>query len=259
MKHGLGRCQECRHPTSVLAGTVFPDAKLPLATWFTARWYATSQKNGASARGLQRVLGLGRHRTARAMLHKLRRAMVRRGRDRLQGVVEVDETDWGGVETGGATGRLTLRKVVVAVAAQQDGPGIGRMRLRCPPAVNRQTLHGFPGPSVEPGSTVIPDEFNADRELAGYPHVRAIQRRPSEGEHYPPRVHRVMSLPKRWLMGTHQGSVGREHLDDYLNEFTFRFNRRKSASRGKLFYRLAQPAVPVEPAPYASLLKNHKR
>jgi transposase-like protein len=258
MKRGLWLCQDCRHQTSVLAGTVFQDTKLPLATWFAAMWYVTSQKNGVSALGLQRVLGLGSYRTAWAMLHKLRRAMVRPGRDRLQGVVEVDETYWGGVETGGATGRLTLRKVIVAVAAQQDGQGIGRIRLRCLPDVNRPTLHGFIGQAVEPGSTVITDGFNAYRELAGYNHIRAIQRRQTEGEHYLPRVHRVMSLLKRWLMGTHQGSVGREHLDDYLNEFTFRFNRRKSASRGKLFYRLAQQAVQVEPAPYASLLKNHK-
>ena len=258
MKNGLWLCQDCRHQNSVLAGTVFQDTKLPLATWFTAMWHVTSQKNGVRALGLQRVLGLGSYRTAWAMLHKLRRAMVRPGRDRLQGVVEVDETYWGGVETGGATGRLTLRKVIVAVAAQQDGRGIGRIRLQCLPDVNRQTLHGFIGQTVEPGSTVITDGFNAYRELAGYNHIRAIQRRQTEGEHYLPRVHRVMSLLKRWLMGTHQGSVGREHLDDYLNEFTFRFNRRKSASRGKLFYRLAQQAVQVEPTPYASLVKNHK-
>jgi hypothetical protein len=104
MKRGLWLCQDCRHQTSVLAGTVFQDTKLPLAIWFTAMWYVTSQKNGVSALGLQRVLGLGSYRSSWAMLHKLRRAMVRPGRDRLQGVVEVDETYWSGAETGGATG-----------------------------------------------------------------------------------------------------------------------------------------------------------
>lgn len=259
MKHGLWLCRDCRHQTSVLAGTVFQDTKLPLATWFAAMWYVTSQKNGVSALGLQRVLGLGSYRTAWASLHKLRRAMVRPGRDRLQGVVEVDEAYWGGEETGGATGRLTLRKAIIAVAAQQDGKGIGRIRLRRVPDLSRQTLHGFIAQVVEPGSTVVTDGLNAYRELEGYTHAREIQRRQSEGEHLLPRVHRVVSLLKRWVLGTHQGSVGHEHLDDYLNEFTFRFNRRKSASRGKLFYRLAQQAVQIDPAPYTSLRKNHKR
>lgn len=258
MKRGLWLCQDCRHQTSVLAGTVFQDTKLPLTLWFRAMWQVTSQKNGLSALGLQRVLGLGSYRTAWAMLHKLRRAMVRPGRDRLQGVVEVDETYWGGLETGGPTGRLTIRKTIVAVAAQRDGAGIGRIRLACLSDVQRQTLHQFIARNIEPGSTVITDGFNAYRELAGYTHIRAIQRRQSAEERYLPRVHRVVSLLKRWLLGTHQGSVGREHLEDYLDEFTFRFNRRKSASRGKLFYRLAQQAMQVEPTPYASLVKKHK-
>jgi transposase-like protein len=258
MKRSLWLCQDCRHQTSVLAGTVFQDTKLPLTLWFRAMWQVTSQKNGLSALGLQRVLGLGSYRTAWAMLHKLRRAMVRPGRDRMQGIVEVDETYWGGLETGGPTGRLTVRKTIVAVAAQRDGQGIGRIRLGCLPDVQRQTLHQFIAQNVKLGSTVITDGFNAYRQLTGYTHIRSIQRRQSAKERYLPRVHRVMSLLKRWLLGTHQGSVGPEHLEDYLNEFTFRFNRRKSASRGKLFYRLAQQAMQVEPAPYASLVKNHK-
>ena len=257
MQRGLWLCQACRHQTSVLAGTMFQDTKLPLTVWFTAMWYMTSQKNGVSALGLQRVLGLGSYRTAWLMLHKLRRAMVRPGRERLQGTVEVDVAYWGGAETGGATGRLTLRKTIIAVAAEQAEHGMGRIRMRCLPDVSRQQLHGFIGESIAPGSTVITDGFNAYRELVGYTHQRTVQRRQTDGERCLPCVHRVISLCKRWLLGTHQGAVGQEHLDDYLNEFTFRFNRRTSTSRGKLFYRLAQQAVQVEPAPYASMRKNH--
>lgn len=251
MRGNLWLCGNCRHQASVTAGTIFQDSHLPLTTWFRAMWFVTSQKNGVSALGLQRVLGLGSYKTAWALLHKLRRAMVRPGRDRLRGVVEVDETYWGAREAGVA-GRLTFDKALIIVAAQEDGAGIGRIRLRRIPDFNRKTLHGFIGESVEPGSTVRTDGLNAYRELAGYIHDRQVQRK-AEDEHLLPLVHRVVSLLKRWLMGTHQGAVGPDHLDDYLNEFTFRFNRRKSASRGKLFCRLAQQAVQVEPVTIASL------
>jgi transposase-like protein len=216
-------------------------------------WEITSRKNGVSALGLQRVLGLGSYETAWALLHKLRRAMVRPGRDRLRGVVEVDEAYWGGKETGGATGRLMYDKARIIVAAEEDGPGIGRIRLRSIPDFNRATLHGFIAEAIEPGSTVRTDGLNAYRELKGYVHDRQGQLRQTEGEHLLPRAHRVVSLLKRWLLGTHQGAVSKEHLEEYLNEFTFRFNRRKSVSRGKLFYRLVQQAVQIEPTTLASL------
>jgi transposase-like protein len=256
MQGNLWLCAHCRHQASVTAGTIFQDSHLPLTTWFRAMWYVTSQKNGVSALGLQRVLGLGSYKTAWALLHKLRRAMVRPWRDRLRGLVEVDETYWGGKETGVA-GRLTHDKALIIVAAEEDGQGIGRVRLRHIPDFNRQTLHGFIAESVEPGSTVRTDGLNAYRDLEGYVHDRQVQRK-AEGEHLLPRVHRVVSLLKRWLLGTHQGAVGQEHLDDYLNEFTFRFNRRKSASRGKLFYRLTQQAVQVEPVTFAALRRTTK-
>lgn len=256
MRGNLWLCADCRHQASVTAGTIFQDSHLPLTTWFRAMWFVTSQKNGVSALGLQRVLGLGSYKTAWALLHKLRRAMVRPGRERLRGLVEVDETYWGGKETGVA-GRLTHDKALIIVAAEEDGQGIGRVRLRRIPDFNRQTLHGFIAESVEPGSTVRTDGLNAYRELQGYVHDRQVQRK-AEDEHLLPRVHRVVSLLKRWLLGTHQGAVGHEHLDDYLNEFTFRFNRRKSASRGKLFYRLTQQAVQVEPVTVTSLRRTTK-
>jgi len=247
-------CDHCRYEMSVTAGTIFQDSHLPLTLWFRAMWQITSQKNGISALGLQRVLGLGSYKTAWAMLHKLRRAMIRPGRDQLAGVVEVDEAYWGGEETG-ATGRQTELKTRIIVAAEEDGNGIGRIRLRTIPDVSRASLHGFIRQAVAPGSTVRTDGWPAYRGLDGYVHDRQVQSHQPEEEHLLPRAHRVISLLKRWLLGTHQGAVSPEHLDDYLDEFTFRFNRRTSKSRGKLFYRLAQQAVQVGPVPFVTLIK----
>ncbi len=225
-----------------------------LTIWFRAMWQITSQKNGISALGLQRVLGLGSYKTAWAMFHKLRRAMLRPGRDRLDGGVEVDETYWGGEETG-AIGRRTELKTLIIVAAEEDGKGIGRIRLRTIPDVTKASLHGFIAQAIVPGSTVRTDGLPAYLGLNGYVHERQVQRRQEEGEHALPRVHRVISLLKRWMLGTHQGAIGQDHLDDYLDEFTFRFNHRTSKSRGKLFYRLAQQAVQTAPVPFATLVK----
>ena len=223
--------------------------------WFLAMWHITSQKNGMSALGLQRALGLGSYKTAWLILHKLRQAMVGPGRERLRGVVEVDETYWGAAESGGATGRLIYSKALIVVAAEQDGKGIGRIRMARIPDFDRATLHGFIRSSVEPGSTVCTDGLNSYRELEGYIHHRQVQRSLKDVDHLLPRVHRAVSLLKRWMLGTHQGAIGHQHLDDYLNEFVFRFNRRKSASRGKLFFRLAQQAVPIAPTTYERLVR----
>jgi transposase-like protein len=254
MSRGLWLCGECRHQCSVTAGTIFQDSHLPLTVWFRAMWHMTSQKNGISALGLQRALGLGSYKTAWAMLHKLRRAMVRPGRERLKGTVEVDEAYWGGEEEG-VRGRQTEEKALIGVAAEQDGQGIGRIRLQCLSDLSSASLHGFIAQVIEPGSTVRTDGLNAYLGLPGYFHDRRVQRGEPEGEYLLPRVHRVVSLLKRWLLGTHQGAIGQEHLQDYLDEFTFRFNRRKSASRGKLFYRLAEQAVQMGPAPFDSLIR----
>ncbi len=257
IRRGLCRCSSCRHEASAMAGTIFQDSKLPLTVWFRAMWQVASQKNGISAMGLQRVLGLGSYKTAWAMLHKLRLAMVRPGRERLSGIVEVDETYWGAEEEG-VRGRETLEKSLIIIAAEVI-PGskiaIGRIRLRRIDDVKRKTLHGFIEEAVEPGSTVITDGLQAYRDMAGYVHQRHVRKNQmaDADSELLPRVHRVASLLKRWLLGTHQGSVSDEHLDAYLNEFTFRFNRRTSKSRGKLFYRLVQQAVLQKPAVFDSI------
>jgi transposase-like protein len=253
IRRDLWRCLSCRKEVSVTAGTVFQDSKLPLTLWFRAMWQITSQKNGVSAIGLQRVLGLGSYKTAWTVMHKLRRAMVRPGRERLHGIVEVDEAYWGGEEED-VSGRQTYDKALIAVAAEADGPKIGRIRLRHIPDCTRKTLHGFITEAIEPASTVQTDGWQAYRELQGYVHQPSIQSRSTPDEpHLLPRVHRVISLLKRWLMGTHQGAVSSAYLQDYLDEFTFRFNRRTSSSRGKLFYLLAQQAVQTAPTTYDNL------
>ena len=249
-------CRSCRYQASVTAGTIFQDTHLPLSRWFRAMWQVTTHKNGISALGLQRALGLGSYRTAWTMLHKLRRAMVRPDRDQLRGVVEVDEAFWGGPERG-ADGRYRQTKSLIIVAAEADGRGIGRIRLRPIPGATRESLHGFIHQAVTPGSTVRTDGLRAYSQLEGYVHLRQIQP-PGQDNAVLYRVHRVISLLKRWLMGTHQGATDQRYLEDYLNEFAFRFNRRKSASRGKLFYRLAQYATQVHPATLASIRASHK-
>ena len=254
VRRRLWRCKACRHETSVMAGTIFQDSHLPLTRWFRAMWYVTNQKIGVSALGLQRVLGLGSYKTAWTMLHKLRRAMVRPGRDRLHGVVEVDEAYWGASEEG-VSGRLTYEKALFMVAAEVDGEGTGRIRMGCIPALKTVNVHAFIRQSVEPGSALRTDGLNVYMGLKGYRYDRQVQREQEPGTHVLPRVHRVVSLLKRWLMGTHQGAVDHHHLDAYLDEFTFRFNRRTSASRGKLFYRLVQQALLVAPAPFSSIAR----
>jgi len=259
---GQMRCAGCHRQTSPSAGTIFDGTRKPLRNWFQAMWYVTSQKLGGSALGLQRVLGLGSYQTAWAWLHKLRRSMVRPGRDRLTGTIEVDETYVGGPESGVA-GRKTETKSIVVVAAQEEGNGIGRIRLRRVPNVSASSLLPFIRDAVEPGANVHTDGWVGYNGLnaAGYRHlVTNIARSGQLAHDLLPRVHRIASLLKRWLLGTHQGAVSARHLDYYLDEYTFRFNRRRSRARGLLFYRLLQQAVNVDPVPYHRLVGgNHDK
>jgi len=255
-KRGLVMCGKCGHQASVTAGTIFHRSHLPLRTWFRAMWWVTNQKHGISALGIQRLLGLGSYKTAWSCLQKLRRAMVRPGRDRLTGEVEADETYVGGVETGGGRRHLG-NKALVAIAAQGDGKGIGRVRLRRIPDASSRSLHAFVKEAIEPGSRVVTDGWEGYEGLKdlGYKHkIRVISGSGKTASTLLPRVHRVASLLKRWLLGTHQGGVSRDHLDYYLDEFTFRFNRRTSRHRGKLFYRLVEQAVQVAPVPFSKLI-----
>jgi len=256
---GRWECAVCGRQASVTAGTIFHRTRTPLRLWFAAAWQMTSQKHGVSALGVQRSLGLGSYQTAWAMLHRYRVAMVRPGRERLAGHVEVDEAYVGGVE-GSAQGRKTETKAIVAIAVEIENPkGFGRIRLKHVADVSADSLLPFIDEAVAPGATVHTDGWQAYWKLPnrGYEHERTVMRKQSDPAHVMmPGVHRVASLLQRWLLGTHQGRVSREHLDAYLNEFTFRFNRRRSRRRGLLFYRLLEQAVAADPITYHSLVVN---
>jgi len=210
-------------------------------------WYLTNQKYGVSALGLQRALGLGSYHTAWTWMHKLRWAMVRPGRDQLSGIVEVDETYIGGGKPG-KRGRGAAGKALVVIAAQLDDTRIGRIRLKSVSDASGKSLEKAVKDAVTPGSIVCTDGWNGYNRLdfIGYAH-EIIRDEADVGENLLPKCNIVASLLKRWLLGTHQGAVRTSHLDYYLDEFTFRFNRRTSISRGKLFFRLVQQAVAIDP------------
>jgi transposase-like protein len=251
-------CSSCRHQSSVTAGTIFEKTRTPLRTWFAAVWYVTNQKSGASALGLQRVLGLGSYETAWLMLHKLRRAMVRPERAPLDGVVEVDETYVGGAEEAGVSGRQLVRKALVVIAVElRDPRGFGRVRMRHVQDASSRSLVGFVREVVAQGAAVKSDGWSGYGALSqhGFDHeVVNLSRSDGHASAVMPGVHRVASLLKRWLMGTHHGAVRAEQLGAYLEEFTFRFNRRTSRARGLLFYHLLEQAVATLVSTYTDVV-----
>jgi transposase-like protein len=254
----LYECKQCGRQSSVIAGTIFQDTRKPLKTWFIAIWWVTTQKNGASAEGLRQILGLKSDETAWAWLHKIRKAMVRTDREKLRGTIEVDETYIGGEEHSGSTGRGTGNKVLVAVALELHEFGnekkqglrkIGRVRLSIIPDASSESLSSFVIENIEKGSEIITDGWSGYTfvKSSGYKHTVFLHGKKNEDENPLPHVHLVIALLKRWLLGTHQGAVSDKHMQAYLEEYTFRFNRRKAAKRGLLFYRLLEGAVSVEP------------
>ena len=261
---GYLHCRSCGSEVSATAGTIFERTRIPLRTWFSTMWFVTSQKNGASALGLKRVLGFGSYQTAWTWLHKLRHAMVRPGRELLRGRIEVDETYVGGSETGSKPGRGDERKEIVAIAVEVQAPkGFGRVRLRRVPDASAASLIPFIRDVAEEGSEILTDGWGGYNHVSecGYKHNRIVLSDTGDPAHVSmPGVHRIAALVKRWLLSTHQGSVSGKHLEYYLDEYTFRFNRRTSRSRGLLFYRLMQQAVATAPLPYRKIVgENHNR
>ena len=245
-------CQSCRRKNNITAGTIFQDTHKPLSMWFRAMRWITSQKNGTSALGLQRVLGIGSYKTAWTWLHKLRVAMVRPGRDKLKGTVEVDEAFIGGKQSGNKRGRGTDNKVLVAIAVEIDGKKIGRVRFGVIPDASAESLEGFIEKTVEKDSAVITDGWRGYGGIKklGYGHIVSQKKVTGGGDQMLPHAHLVISLLKRWITGTLQGSLSEQHMKYYLDEYAFRFNRRASASRGKLFYRLLEQAAEIKPVIY---------
>jgi transposase-like protein len=240
---GVMRCRACRCDTSLTAGTVMERTHTPLSTWFWAAYLVSSQTPGMSAVQFQRQLGLSRYETAFQILHKLRAGMVRPDQDRIGGKpsirVEVDET-WVGGRTRGK-GRGVHDKVLVACAIEvrrrqpgtklderKDGRYAGRVRLAVVPDRSAESLCGFIAAAVRSGASVTTDDWSGYASLGarGYKHTAIAERGdPQVAEEHLPMIHLVFASLKTWLMGTHHG-VSHQHLQAYLNEFTFRFNRR---------------------------------
>jgi len=265
MADGRFRCAACDSQTSVTAGTIFHRTRTPMTVWFRACWMFATAKNGVSAMNVKQVLEIGSYQTAWAMLHRLRSVLVRPGRDRLTGRVEIDETFIGGAEPGLTGGRAKGKKVLTGIAVEAREPtGIGRCRMAPLADASSESLHAFVKDHVEPGATVITDGWSGYLGVQdlGYLHdprsQRAAKARGEDPESLLPAVHRVASLTKRWLLGTHQGAPEEDHLSRYLNEFVFRFNRRTSRSRGMLFYRVLELAVAHAPVRYADLIVNRR-
>ena len=254
----LIHCISCGHQTSITSGTIFHGTRKPLLLWFHIIWWVVAQKTGASAHNLKDFMGFGSYETAWVWLHKLRRAMVRPERDKLIGEVEVDETYIGGTEIGkGKQGRGAETKTLVVVATECKGKQIGRVRFRIIPNASGAELLPFIEDNVELGSTVITDGWSGYSSLSssqGYKHkTKIVSGSGQEAHELLPHVHMVDSLVKRWINGTHQGRVSVKHLSYYLDEFAFRFNRKLSTYRGKLFYRLIQQSVATSPKPLNEL------
>jgi len=253
-------CGVCGHQASLTAGTIFHGTRKPLLLWFHVIWWVVAQKTGVSASNMMDFMGFGSYETVWTWLQKLRRAMVRPGRDMLSGMVEVDETFIGGIESGsGKQGRGAKTKTLVVVATECIGKQIGRVRFRCIDVATAENLIPFILDNVTEGSTVITDGWKGYKPLplkkegqeGGYIHeVKTISGSDNQAHELLPHVHMVDSLVKRWLLGTHQGKVSPKYLPYYLDEYAFRFNRKFSTFRGKLFYRLIQQAVGSEPVPY---------
>ena len=252
-------CSSCRHQGTVTAGTLLDRTRTPLTTWFEAAWHVTTAKNGLSAKTLERTLGV-RYRVAWTMLQRFRVAMVRSERERLCGNVEVDETLIGGVDRGGKSGRGAAKLVVVIAVEVHEPNGFGRLRMRHIPDASGASLVPFVRAVVAPGSAVCTDGWGGYNDLPkhGYLREKIVLSSSANPAHISmPGVHRIASLLKRWILGTHQGSVTADHLQAYLEEFTFRFNRRTSACRGLVFRRLLEQTVVTGPVTDAQVTHGY--
>lgn len=242
-------CATCRHQTSVTTGTIMEKTRTPLTTWFDAAWHLTTAKSGLSAKTLEKTLGTS-YVTAWAILQRFRVAMVRSEREKLSGLVEVDETLIGGATQGGKRGRGTTNAVVAIAVELIEPMGFGRIRMRHIANASGANLDAFVTDCIAKEATVHTDGWVGYNGLSGlgYDHKRTVLSSSGDPAHVSmPGVHRVASLLKRWILGTHQGSVVPEHLQAYLEEFTFRFNRRMSKNRGLVFFRLMEQSMATKP------------
>lgn len=256
---GTMYCRGCDRQTSPTAGTILHNSRTEIRKWFMAVWLLCTQKTGVSAKTLQRDLKVG-YKTAWLMLQKLRQATVRAERSLLSGAVEVDETYIGGEESG-IGGRELVGKALAVIAVELDGKKVGRIRLRHVPDASGNSLLGFIADCVEKGAKVHTDDWNGYNGVraAGYAHrITPIRGDADRALKFFPHVHLVASLLKRWLGATHQGRVHKQHLQAYLDEYAFRFNRRRSRHVGKIFHRLIEQMVIHKAKPYGEIVNAAK-
>lgn len=224
----LMQCATCRYQVSPTAGTVMHRSKQPLRAWFYAAYLVTTHTPGISAVQLQRQIGVT-YETAFMMLHKLRAAMVKADREKLRGVVEVDESYVGGREESGGRRHIGNKALVVG-AVEVRGTKAGRVRLKVIQDASQASIEKFVTENIEPGTEIRTDAWSGYFGLRGlgYQHVASVQGGGRNAPKILPHIHRVFSNLKTWLMGTHHGAVRKQHLQAYLNEFVFRFNRRQT-------------------------------
>lgn len=262
---GKWMCRECGRQTSVTSGTVMDRTRTPLKTWLAAIWFVCSQKNGMSAKALQQILGFKSYETAWSMMHKLRRSMVHAGQLPLGGpgvAVEIDETVIGGRSKGMSGPRMLNKSRVVVAIERQHPKGLGRVRMQSISGQIRDDVLDFAANNIAAGSIVYTDgasHYNDLTKTIDVTHEQiSMVHAPDPAHVVLPTVHRVASLLKRWLAGTLHHGQSLENIDFYLNEFTFRFNRRTSHSRGLLFYRLCDNVVSTRPHPLETLKIAHR-
>jgi len=242
-------CPHCRYQTTVTTGTILDKTRTPLTTWLEVAWHITTAKNGMSATTIEKTLGIS-YRVAWTMLQRFRVAMVRSEREKLSGIVEVDETLVGGVDKGGKRGRGSQKSIVVIAVEVHKSKSFGRIRMRYIPNASSESLSNFIYDVIQAGSTIHTDGWSGynNLESLGYDHEVTVQSTSEDQAHVSmPGVHNVAALLKRWILGTHQGAFSTYHLQAYLEEFTFRFNRRLSKHRGLVFRRLLEQAVATAP------------
>jgi transposase-like protein len=254
-------CAACGRQHSYMAGTIFEQTKTGLARWFLAIWLVTSSKGGISAMELKRQMGFGSYQTAWSWLHKIRKAMVAPHRAPLAGRVEADETYLGAAQPGragrGAAGKSKIAGAVEASRGKAKGRRLGRLRLAVVPDASAASLHGFLSSNVAKPTIVATDGWSGYAGLAakGYGHEPiALSRSWGEAALRLPGIHLVFGLAKRWLLGTHHGAVGSKHLQAYLDEYVFRFNRRTANNIAHRFGRLIEHAVITPPHPYRAIV-----
>lgn len=250
-------CKLCKLQTSVISGTIFHGTKTPITLIFRALWFIVAQKNGVSAVGVQRILGLKRYETVWTWLHKFRRLMVVPERSKLSGIVEIDETLVGGKKSG-KRGRGAEGKILVVIAIELVGKKTGRVRLSTIENADRIHLNQFIKNNVEHDGSIITDGWKGyvDVKKMKYKHEIQNKKLLLDKEEITPNVHKIASLLKRWLLGTHQNYVSQDYLDFYLDEFSFRYNRRNSKSRGLLFYTLLKQAMSHQPLSKKNMFEN---